>query len=295
VHAGVDQQGSECAKVTADQAQTLLVSAEEPFAVQVRAAQLAALTDEGHTSAYSTPRSRRSSSNSVGSRTSLRSEPREVPYPAWMMWLAGSIDRPIEKNAKVKISRRDDGKEFYHRGPAPGGANTKLTLRELNTPLAVREGTQAPVRKRYHAEAVVPFAVPASSAPVPAVVTEFQVPKAPPIIDLATSEFEIDWPMLLGELMERCCDLPTIIPPHNWRHTATGGVGSNWLARLDAMAVTEYAFSTAELEVVCRAWNTLVAATWVRKSPGLSAYANRDHLEFCLRYFQSYFNLMQVG
>jgi hypothetical protein len=220
----------------------------------------------------------------------------EVKQPAWMLWVAGATGKPLTDKGAFKISRRDDGRRYHHRDSSGSSDGySRAALRDLDAPLAVRSGALAHKPKDHVAEEGTYGAVARQPERKVVTVPRFDAPRAPPVMDLSTSQHEIDWPMLLGELMERCSDLPTIVPPHSWRHTAQGGLGSNWVVRLDALAVGELSFKTDELEVVCRAWNTMVAGTWVKKSPGLSAYANRDHLEFCLRYFQSYFNLAMAG
>jgi len=293
--AGVPQGGSECARLTEVEAGGLLESAEEPFAVQTRTA-VAVQTVRGGSSGSSeyddaTSGRRRSSASSHRSQHGAK----EVAHPAWLLWLASATGKPVGKKATFRVARRDNGEMYHCRSPSLSGSGGRASLRELNSPLAVRSGLAAPKPKEYLSEEGVYGAVSKSVSREVVRAPAFEAPRAPPVMDLSQSEYEIDWPMLLGELMERCGDLPTIVPPNNWRHTAQGGVGSNWLARLDALAAIDLSFRADEMEVVCRAWNAMVAGTWVRRAPGLSAYANRDHLEFCLRYFQSYFNLAMTG
>jgi len=167
-------------------------------------------------------------------------------------------------------------------------------MKQLMAPLHAREGVMGP-RRHDHTSNDAPYASRSKAVGRYRASKPIEVPRSPPVMDLSASEYELDWPSLLGDLMERCSDMPTIVPPQGWQHTVVGGMGSNWLQRLEALSVSDFTFGAAELEVVCRAWNTIVAGTWVKKSPGLSAYAHRDQLEFCLRYFQSYYNMAITG
>lgn len=121
------------------------------------------------------------------------------------------------------------------------------------------------------------------------------VPSAPPLMDLTELTYDMDWPSLIRDRLQRGGDLPTLVPPGSWRHTSASGLGTNWFGRLDDLAVKENEFSDSEFEVVCRAWNRLVAQSWVRRTPGLSSEADMHRMEFCMRYFQSFFLLSSAG
>jgi len=278
----IPQCGRDTARVSAAEAVSLLLSEEEPYVVQTRTA------DDSHMLLRSSPSGSGSgtSSESFVSKSSTSSRHKRTDeLPSWLLWAATATGKSLGGTG-FSISPKG-----LHRSSFSSDEDGTNQIRGVAAALLPRAGVMAP--KRYkHVSADAPLAVTRRAS---GTVQRFEAPRSPPIMDLSASEYELDWPSLLGDLMERCSDMPTIVPPHGWQHTTVGGLGSDWVRRIEVLATSAMVFSAEELELVCRAWNTVVAGTWVKKSPGLSAYAHRDQLEFCLRYFQSYFNLAIMG
>lgn len=291
VHANIEQVGRAAVQLTPADAVAMLTSEEEPYTVMARVANDTHLARSKSKSPSSTK-----SSSSAKSYKSVRSNSSSsksgavpVELPAWMMWV-GAVTGKTREGVTYSMSRKGVHRS---RSSSSSGSAVGPTLSQLMAPSRAREGAMAP--RRYDAVSTdAPYAVERSERKDRAI-APFTSQRSPPIMDLSASEYELDWPGLLGDLVDRCSDMPTIVPPHGWQHTTVGGMGSNWTQRLEALAIADMVFTAAELEVVCRAWNTIVAGTWVKRSPGLSAYAHRDQLEFCLRYFQSYYNMAVTG
>lgn len=287
VHANMDQSGRPAAQVTATDAANLLLSEEEPYVVQARVA--SAL----HVSRRPSSSERSSSSGASfksGRSSSSLSRAGSVPVelPAWMSWAVG-----VTGKTKDGVLYTHSPKGVHKSRSASGSSSEGPSLKQLMAPLR-SEGVMGPYRHDRVSDDA-PYATQTKAINQRSQHRPVTVLRSPPVMDLSASEYELDWPSLLGDLMERCSDMPTIVPPHGWQHTAVGGMGSNWLQRLDTLSTSDLMFGASELELVCRAWNTVVAGTWVKRSPGLSAYAHRDQLEFCLRYFQSYYNMAVTG
>ena len=286
VHAGLEQVGGAAARVTPSDVVALLLSDEEPYTVQARAAieshSPRRSLSSGSSSSVVSFKSGRSSS------TASRASSTKVALPSWMLW-AATVTGKADGGAVYSVSQ----KGVHRSRSTSGGSSTGPSMKQLMAPTRRREGVMAP-RRHTAVSSDAPYAAKVVEREE-TTVTPLNNPRSPPVMDLSASEYELDWPGLLGDLVDRCSDMPTIVPPHGWMHTSVGGMGSNWLRRLDTLAVSELVFSAEELEVVCRAWNTVVAGTWVKRAPGLSAYAHRDQLEFCLRYFQSYYNMAVTG
>jgi len=284
--AGLEQTGSETARVKPEDAEGLIDSKVEPITVYSASALTRAPPLVGRVS-----RVRGSSGSSAGSadRRPTRGTSAEGPRrastvspPTWLSWL-------IPQDAKQSIS----GKSYY----VSEGWSGEVTARPrvmADTPPAVR----AKHRRRHSRELAVaesaPYAVVPRRGDEGRQPTTLVVPQAPPVVDLTVLEYHMDWPAVIRDRVADGADLPTIIPPGSWRHTSAGGMGTNWIARLEALATAELTFVESEFEVVCRAWNKIVAQAWVRRTPGLSSADNEDRLEFCVRYFQSYFMMYDL-
>jgi len=263
-----------------------LLSEEEPYIVQTRVAEDSHMLLRSSSGSPGSAESVMSKSSGASrSSTSVRHK-RTGEVPAWLVWAATASGKTLGSTC---YSMSDKG---LHRTFSSSEDDSVAAKGALSS-LGPRAGALAPKDYKYVSHDG-PRAVSRRHGGG-VVAPKFAAPRSPPVMDLSASEYELDWPALLGDLMERCSDMPTIVPPHGWQHTMVGGMGSNWVTRVETLAVSELAFTSAELELVCRAWNAIVAGTWVKKSPGLSAYAHRDQLEFCLRYFQSYFNLAITG
>jgi len=126
-------------------------------------------------------------------------------------------------------------------------------------------------------------------------VAPLSIPDKPPVMDLTTLTYDLDWPSLIRDRLSRGGDLPKLVPYGSWRHTSAGGMGTDWFRRLEDMALRDNNFDDVEFEVVARAYNKLVAQAWVRRTPGFSNVNDMQRLEFCVRYFQSYYELGTVG
>lgn len=290
VAACVEQSGPGRAHVTVDQAERLLHSDDEPYVMVVKEAQ--AIVEPGFSASPEPPGSPDSVAvQSVSSSDDDRVV--EVPLPQWMMWGTKMTGKSCE-NTTVRVTRDSRGRRCIERRKSSGSSDA-VSLRDLPSQLVKRPGALAPVRPAAgkHAEGA-PYAV----APVRGSAAQggrFPTAVAPPVMDLSASAYEFEWPALLADLADRCGDLPTIVPPGSWQHTALGGMGSNWLERLEVVALGNHSFLADEFEVVCRAWNLMVASTWVRRSPGLSAGLHVNRMEFCMRYFQMYYQIASAG
>lgn len=292
---GVSQQGSERAHVDPTTAVSLLHESKEPYLAVVRTSRNTGAVGEP----VGVPVDASAVNDGVPAELpDVHSRGVEVPLPDWLMWGLKQTGRPHEK-CTVQIVRDKRGRKSIERrrssgsGSGAGSGSAGLSMEDLQSGPR-RAGPLAPLK--VAAGAVAPGA-PYASVPVEKPVTHpvrLTAPVAPPVMDLSASAYEFEWPSLLVDLADKCGDLPTIVPPGSWRYTALGGMGANWLGRLEALAVAEPRFTADEFELVCRAWNLMVASTWVKRTPGLSAETYIDKMEFCLRYFQMYY-LVALG
>lgn len=274
--ASIEQSGPPDRHVSKRDAQSLLCSSVEPITIhkfqQEAVASSIALPDR------SRPRHERKqshgSSNTTGSNSSGR---KEVSAPGWMSWL---MPNAVEKIEGKKYYVCDAPSYSMVRKSDRGHARNSRDYVEKFNELSVAEG--APYASK-------------SVARVASVKQVISLPDAPPTVDLTQITYRMDWPSALRDCALRGDALPTIVPPNNWRHTSAGGMATDWYARLDNLSIGEYTFVESELEVVCRAWNKLVASSWVKRTPGLSCLENDEsRLQFCIRYFQSYYAMLAL-
>lgn len=279
--AGIKQRGPEDRHISEADASKLLCSSVEPITIhRFGGSPSPPLSDTSgeYQSVCAKPKhARKHSSSSTTSEKKSRSSS-ELSPPGWMKWFVAS-------GAKESI----DGKSYY---VSEGPAYEELAVSTH------RRHSRAPrdLGSRFKKLAVAPEApyavVPRPDNPV--AYPQLTIPTAPPIVDLTEINYHMDWPAALRDCVERGDSLPSIVPPGNWRHTSTGGMGTNWYARLEALSIGEFTFVESEFEVVCRAWNKLVASAWVKRTPGLSSLDDEHRLEFCIRYFQSYYNMLSL-
>jgi len=290
--AGIDQLGPPTLRVDSVGANELLCSAVEPLSVHrlsavVRSAQACGNDSELNEHGNGLAGSRTSSVDGRGRRRSRtksvekKERKNTVAPPSWFSWMM-----PFGAVEKV------DGKRYY--------VSEVKSLSVVPRAVLSRDSSLS-VSKRHSRHHSKDLAV-AEAAPYAVVPKrEFSVrevgvnvPVVPPVVDLTELEYHMDWPSLVRDRVASGAELPTIVPPGNWRHTSAGGMGTNWVARLEGIAVNELTFVESEFEVVCRAWNKIVAQAWVRRTPGLSSLDNEDRIEFCVRYFQSYFQMYSL-
>lgn len=269
--AGLEQTGSPGARIEPDRAADLLCSPVEPISVYRPADRVQSSRSS------STTRSARTASTS--STDSSRSRSITVSPPSWLNWMMPTGSTEIL-----------GGKSYYVSEIKSAVRTLSKSFEPVETTLAVRPKHGRRHSRQLQVAEKAPFAI-VPRAQSGQLINPLQVPIAPPIVDLTELEYHMDWPELVRARVESGKDLPTIIPPGNWRHTSTGGMGTNWLVRLESMALSELTFVESEFEVVCRAWNKMVAQAWVRRTPGLSSLDYEDKIEFCVRYFQSYFQI----
>lgn len=275
--ADIAQYGPVDRHVTVKEAEGLLCSSVEPITVHKFSNEVA--VGPGSPSA---PASRTRSRSSKGS--SSASSPKlakvQVSTPGWMSWLSGATENIGGKSYYVT---EDVTYRRQQQIARPTHRHLPRTSRDIVD--SFRQLAIAP-------EAPYAAAV-ALKSPEPR--AALALPSVPPTVDLTELQYQMDWPSAIRDCVERGVDLPTIVPPGNWRHTSTGGMATDWYARLDRLAEAEYSFVESEFEVVCRAWNKLVASSWVRRTPGLAATEmDESRLEFCVRYFQSYYLMLSL-
>lgn len=282
--AGVPQVGRSSLRIQSSELPELLYAAREPHDIK-------AVSAVGEVAVVSSPSSRGSdefaSVRSVGS-----SGERRVRAPSWVTYfsgMTGAADTEKETFAVVTspgagtgkfVRRRSSGssgsvvKSGSYRHSGYGSTNAALSLSTAPTLPSASDAPYAAVRHRRGR-----------------VTESMAVPLAPPIMDLTQLEYDMDWPGLLRDRVATGGDLPTLVPPGSWRHTSQTGMGTDWFRRLDDIASRDNVFDDTEFEVVCRAWNRMVAQTWVKRTPGLSSESDNVRMEYCIRYFQAYFML----
>ncbi|BDF97670.1 P3 protein [Aspergillus lentulus jivivirus 1] len=303
--AGVPQDGPEVAHVSPEFAEELLFSSVEPYALVVQAqeevkqVETACVNDQGADARFSPPGS---PGSPVMYSTSGSGSPAEVSVavPKWLAWgfkAAGKESAPTMVNvvASPTSSKKKYLMERRKSSTSSSGGERAMVSYSGGGSSPAKAGAMSPALMgggKFSRSA--PYAVERVERPVPEVL-KYTAPDAPPIMDLSAANYEFEWPALLNDLAANSEALPTIVPPGNWKHTGYGGMGSNWLSRLDNLAVAEQTFRADEFEVVCRAWNLLVASSWVMRTPGLSPASHTNRLEFCLRYFQMYYTLAMAG
>lgn len=271
--AGIEQYGPVDRHVCIEDAEKLMDADVEPITIHRFGPKIKAIKRQASVSS-SDDKVEFIESTHCRSPSKSSSDRSSVAAPGWLNWL-------MPRDAVQEVS----GKRFY--------------VSEQIVPELVKgtsESKQLVHRSKHRRHHSKDLAV-AESAPyaiVPKAKTGFSlstvsIPEMPPQVDLTELTYHMDWPLALKDCVSRGGDLPTIVPPGNWRHTSVGGIGTDWYRRLEHLATQELSFVESEFEVVCRAWNRMVAEAWVRRTPGLSSSCNEDRLEFCLRYFQSYF------
>jgi len=299
--AGVRQLGSEKLRVSADEAKLLQCADTEPFneVVSYRAAEKAMVSSPTPSSPiekYETAVGSSSGSSAIGSAGS------KVLAAPWLCYFSsGKLDKPGDGKVTY-VAKHKKGRNAFvrskHRAGSSGDSDSDRAVRKFSGE-SLAEGLGA-MQLRTHADnrkvlPVAEMAPYAKSAVDRRVYNErLALPMSPPVMDLTALTYDMDWPALIRDRLCTGGDLPTLVPPGSWRHTSVGGIGNNWLSRLDTIAVGDAIFNDSEFEVVCRAWNLLVGQSWVKRSPGLNNLSNADKLEYCARYFQSYFLLQDA-
>nr|WBU76181.1 P3 protein [Grapevine associated jivivirus 1] len=296
--AGTSQVGSRRLHVTQQDLSKLLCASTEPYmemavvrAEQERARHDVAVTSSPSSSdtSFKSPTSSRSHSrtSSVRSGSSVVSK---VSAPSWVFHFASGTfpgKKTLEKNYVVSYGK-GKGESVRHRKSSSSSGGDSISL--FRGSVSSREPAGKYDRSLLPSALDAPYAAPRRSER-PAAPQVRDLPHAPPTMDLTQLTYDLDWPALIRDRLVNGGDLPTVVPPNNWRHTSSGGLGNDWLKRLDDVALTDSQFTEGEFETICRAWNKLVALAWVKKTPGLSNYSNFDRMEYCVRYFQSYFLL----
>nr|DAZ92375.1 TPA_asm: P3 protein [Pecan associated jivivirus 1] len=292
--AKIEQYGDSRLHFRDSEALDLMDSPHEPYVelMKVRSADRA-LASSPESTDSSRPRSM-ISARSHGSGRSIAVST-DARAPSWLFYYSGSANKDVPGRREVPsdtfITRRKSGNVFVRRRSS-GDSDSKYAPVDDDPRAIARSHRRHELASRRHQ---LPLATEA-----PYAVKQYRerpqhhamdLPLSPPVMDLTQLTYDLDWPALIRDRLVKGGDLPTLVPPADWRHTSIGGVGTDWFRRLDDIAVSDTRFDEPELEVVCRAWNKLVAQSWVRKTPGLSEASNYSRLEFCARYFQSYFLL----
>lgn len=289
----VPQEGGQRLEMSEPEANLLLCSDIEPFVkvVELRFKQRS-----------ESPEFKVGSPESVGGRSDSSSERRRAALvtgkaktPGWMFHfgaassVGGSI-RPADAYVITHKGRLAFVRRSSQSSSSSGGSKA-LTLGTQDTgrPTVSSSHTYSKTRALLPMAETAPYAV--FDDRLVSRNYDMALPMSPPVMDLNELTYDMDWPRLIRDRLVSGGDLPTLVPPGSWRHTSTGGIGNDWLRRLDDMAFGDNQFDEPEFEVVCRAWNKLVALVWVKQTPGLSSYSNKDRIEYCARYFQSYFLL----
>nr|DAZ92383.1 TPA_asm: P3 protein [Pecan associated jivivirus 2] len=290
--ASLDQCGEGRLHFSDDEARSLMTSHLEPY---VALAKLHAPKTEMRPLSSSSSSSYTSvnASRITTPVTSPPSSPKSTKpsIPAWLFFYSGSgARRSFSKSGEPSVSTGfHGGKPVLVRRRTSSTGSEQLSSGDYTVVTAYRH-------RKHHLNshkanlplmATAPYALKERRRDL--VKPPLDLPVAPPVMDLTLLTYDLDWPSLIRDRVASGDDLPTLVPPANWRHTSVGGMGNNWLARLDMVASGDTTFNERELEIVCRAWNLLVARSWVRRTPGLSDVEDFDKLEYCVRYFQSYF------
>jgi len=303
--AELPQAGHTRVHVGKEEAEELLYHTEEPFIAVMRKETERMLDtefrrrSEGSVKAVAVPprteRPMSPESQAMTSGSSFGSSgAEEVMVPAWMMWGMNKTGKNYGGGSIVQVARssKRGGQLCFRRSSSSSDDSKGPSRGALVAPVG---GHLSPRVGTGRAVSGLPYAGRGRVDRPGREVVYFRAPDAPPVMDLSLCGFDYEWPALLNDLVETCGDLPTIVPPNNWQHTALGGMGSDWMARLESLAISQPRFEVSEFEVVCRAWNMMVATTWVRKTPGLSVTLDANKMEFCLRYFQMYYQLASSG
>lgn len=312
--ADVPQLGAARLRVTQQFAEDQMCASEEPYVDLVRSGggmspDVAVVSGSSGESNDSGSRPVTAMSHHSDSDRSVSStRPNYVKAPSWVGYFSGHVGAG-DKNGYATIRRHGRALSFERRSnsassdEAPGnvtpdGSSTISKLFKGSS----HHGGSRPVGRDRAVMRTAPALPEAQDAPYAVsrpqrhrVREPVSVPTAPPLMDLTELTYDMDWPSLIRDRLQRGGDLPTLVPPGSWRHTSASGLGTNWFARLDDMAIRENQFDDNEFEVVCRAWNRLVAQSWVRRTPGLSNESDMHRMEYCMRYFQSYFLLSNAG
>jgi len=292
--AGVRQQGDNRIKFEAADALKYMCSPREPYETKSleSAREVAVMSPTSSSSSGSSKRTYHSASAADTDDEMIRTN---ITPPRWLCYFAngGGTDPKLKgeiadtfviSSARRKAHARKRSSDSSGDDTRSNSAvSTVVSSREWSSRMAMRSRPSLPVADG------APYAVSRhrESRAVPSI----SVPMSPPLMDLTQLNYDMDWPSLIRDALSRGGDLPTLVPYGSWRHTSAGGMGTDWFRRLEDISQRDASFDESEFEVVCRAWNRLVAQLWVRRTSGLSGYTDEQRLEFCLRYFQSYFLL----
>jgi hypothetical protein len=293
--AGVPQSGSDRLRFQEDQALQYMCSPHEPYeAMSLEQARDVAVISPAPSSSSSSSRRTYHSASVLESDDEMART--SITPPKWLCYFAngggsgsdsrlkGQIaDTFVVSSARRKAHARKRSSESSEDGKSAGAVSAVVSNREWASRMAMRSRPSLP-----DAEGA-PYAV--SRRRESRVLTAAAIPMSPPLMDLTQLNYDMDWPSLVRDALMRGGDLPTLVPYGSWRHTSAGGMGTNWYRRLEDISQSDASFDESEFEVVCRAWNKLVAQSWVQKTTGLPGFTDEQRLEFCLRYFQSYFLL----
>jgi len=281
--AGIEQEGPTPGHLSFRDADRLMDAEVEPitnhtFEPEAKPLGPRAPTPDGlarRRNSRSTSSRRHSSSTASSKESGSGSDSGVVSAPGWLQWM-------MPKD----VVEEHRGKRYYVSGLSSPVRSPEVDTSGTLTYLvhSRRSSRELPIAES------APYAVASRRrAPLERQRASVTVPDPPPQVDLTELEYHMDWPSALRDCVLSGRELPTIVPPGNWRHTSVGGIGSDWVRRLEDLAVRELTFIESEFEIVCRAWNRMVSEAWVKRTPGLSSAHNLDRVEFCLRYFQSYF------
>lgn len=299
--AEIPQEGDTRLHVSLEVAKELMYSEIEPYEALMRRN-----VDEVAVMSPSSSGSSKDSFTSVVSKRKVRGVSVEVDEegqktitpPPWLAYYGGYSTRASDVGKKeiadtFIVSHAKGNKAFMRRKSSEssrdssGSSGSYFNFGARSELVKSHGSPSLPVAKS------APYAVDRRSAQRYA--PSLELPVAPPVMDLTMLTYDMDWPALIRDRLSRGGDLPTLVPPGSWRHTSAVGLGSDWFRRLDDLSVRDNAFDDSEFELVCRAWNKLVGQAWVKQSPGLSNVKDAHRIEYCVRYFQSYFTLGSVG
>lgn len=297
--AEVPQDGGSKLRLTRDEANDLMLADREPFELRARVL-------NAESAVVSTSTSPGSILSSSDRRTSSSSTSERLSPPAWLAYFGGGLESGVSAKPSSQYIIKRDGKYMMERRTS-GSSNesdtaTTVTKSRSHASIGVSSlardyggRSRAVMRTSPHLPDVdhAPYAL--SRHRRSREVALPTVPLAPPLMDLTELTYDMDWPALIRDRILRGGDLPTLVPPGSWRHTSSVGLGTDWFRRLDDLSHKDNEFDDREFEIVCRAWNRLVGQAWVKRTPGLSSDSDQHRMEYCIRYFQSYFLLSSAG
>jgi len=313
--AEVAQMGAARLRVSPAFAEENMCASSEPYVEHVRNGggmspdvAIVSATPSASSSGDSRPVTAMSHHSDSDRSVSSRRRESVVKAPSWVGYFSGHVGGSskdeyvtVKKHGRALSFERRSGSGSSDEGPRNVVPDSASTVSRMFSGTSHHGGGSQSGRRR-DVMRTAPQLPDAESAPYAVSRSRRQqvrdavsVPTAPPLMDLTELTYDMDWPSLIRDRLQRGGDLPTLVPPGSWRHTSASGLGTNWFGRLDDLAVRENEFNDGEFEIVCRAWNRLVAQSWVRRTPGLSSESDVHRMEFCMRYFQSYFLLSSAG